>query len=99
MLVKLLFLQHPDFVIRCIHAPILDVNVELGEVKVRPNGVPTDNAKALIVTVANATSSEPLRDEALAVGLDEGPGLGGDSFVEFDLGVKITAIQIHLVEA
>src|SRR6266436_4965053 len=98
-LVELLLFQHADFVFGGVHAPILDVDVELGEVEVGSDGMSAQDAKAFVVAVGNAMSGKPVSDEAFAIGPDESAGPGSDGFVEFDVGVEIASVEEDFVEA
>ncbi len=99
LLVELLFLEHADFVVRSVHAPVFDVYVEFRQVEIRADGMAVEDAVALIISVVDVVGDEPVGDDALAIGLDEGAGFGGDGFAEFHLGVKVAAVEIDLVEA
>src|SRR5205085_8355426 len=89
LLVELLFFQHADFVIGGVHAPILDVDVKLGEVEVRPDGMSTEDAEPFVVAISDAVAGQPIGDEPFASGLDKSSGFGRDGFVEFDLVSKL----------
>src|SRR2546425_6196520 len=99
LLIKLLFLQHADFVIGGIHTPILDIDVEFGNVEVRADCVSTKDAEALVVAVGDVMGGEPIGDNAFAIGLDESSGFSSDGFVEFDFSIEITPIKEDFVEA
>ena len=99
LLVKLLFLEHTDLVVGGVHAPVFDVNIQLGQIEVRADGVAVEDAIAFVVAVGDVVRGEPIRNKALAVRLHQGAGLGGDRFVQFHLGVEVTAVEVDFVEA
>src|SRR2546423_15518895 len=81
LLVKLLFFEHADFVIGGVHAPILDVEIELRQIEVRAHSVTTQDAEAFVVPIGNPLGGQPVSNETLAVRLDEGTGPGDDGFI------------------
>ena len=99
MLLELLLFEHADFVFGCVHAPVFDIDIEFRQVEIRSHGVAAENAIAFVVAVGDVVRAEPVGEHSLVVRLDEGPGLCGDGFVEFHLGVEVPAVQGDTVEA
>src|SRR5438093_242071 len=99
LLVEVLFLQHANFVVCRIQAPVLNIDVQFWQIEVGANGVSVENAEPFVVAESGAVGGEPVGDETLAIGLHEGSGLGSDGFVEFDLSIEIAAIKKHFIKA
>ena len=57
------------------------------------------DTEAFVIAVSNAVGSQPVRDEAFSVRLDQGAGFGGDDLVEFNLGVEVPALEEYFIEA
>ena len=99
LLIKLLFLEHADFVFRGIHAPVLEIDIEFREIEIGTHGVAAENPEALVVAIGEVAGGQPVGDQAFAVGLHRGTRFGDDRLVEFDFGIEVPALEEHLVEA
>ena len=99
LLVKLLLFQHSDFVVSGVHAPILDVDVQLGQVEVGADGVSAEDSEPFVVAISDAVGDKPVGNQSFAIGLNQRSGFGGNGFVEFDVGVEIAPVEKDFVEA
>lgn len=53
LLIKLLFLEHADLVLGCVHAPVFDIHVELRQIEIQADGLAVKNAKTFIIPVSD----------------------------------------------
>ena len=99
LLVELLFFEHPDLVVGGVHAPVLDIQVQLRQVEVRPDRGAVENAEALVVTEGDAVGGQPIGDEPFALRLDQRAAARGDRLVELDIHVEVAPLEVDLIEA
>jgi len=99
LLVEFFLFKHSDLIVKCIHAPILNIQVVFGQVEVGANGVAFNNSEAVVVAVGDLVRVQPFGDLSFAVGLYECTVCGLNGLLQFDLGLPVPSFEIDLVKA